>query len=79
MSNKPEREFRVGQVKATIWSRERIGVKDQNAKAYSVSIQKSYQDDNGNWKNSTSFFPDDLPKLQLVLAKAYEYVMLKSD
>ncbi|MBI9018553.1 MAG: hypothetical protein JEZ07_14975 [Phycisphaerae bacterium] len=72
MQTKPEKEYRAGQIKTSIWAKT-----NNNSRIYSVTIQKSYQDKNNNWKHSTTFFKDDIPKLQLVLTKAYEYITLK--
>ncbi len=44
---------------------------------YSIRIQKRFRQDDGEWKNTDYFFPEELPRLQLVTAKAFEYVSLK--
>jgi len=46
--------------------------------ADSITLNKRYQDqDSGDWKDSSSFFPDDLPRLRLLLDKAYEHLVLR--
>ena len=75
-NNKPVKEFRAGQIKATIWENEKKNGKGETVKYKSVNIEKSYKDDDGNWKTSNTFFREDIPKLQLVAAKAFEYISL---
>ena len=41
-------------------------------------MNKRYRDqETGDWRDSNSFFPDDLPRLRLLLDKAYEFLMLR--
>ncbi len=73
----PEKEYRAGTICAAVWRKE---VTHQGRKwvEYSVRIQKRYKDErSGEWKTTTYFRPDDLPKLMLVTSKAYEHVALK--
>ena len=75
MLNEPEKTFRAVNVEAAVWlnETEKDGKKIRN---FSVTIQKSYKDDDGNWKTTKTFFRDDLPKLRLVIDKAYEFIAL---
>jgi len=42
----------------------------------SVQLQKRYKDKaDGKWKTANTYFPEDLPRIQLALAKAYEWIM----
>ena len=74
----PLKEFRAGAVRASVWRRE-VPTSD-NARTivqHSVRIQKRYRDaKNGEWKDTEYYFQNDLPKLALVVRKAYEYVTL---
>jgi len=46
-------------------------------KPYSLRPQNLYRwKGTGEWKTTEYYFPEDLPKLMLVLQKAYEYVAL---
>jgi len=73
---KPEIEFRAGTISVAVWRNDsdRDGVSQIR---YSFRFNKRYKDKQGEWQDSDCYFPEDLPKLQLVLAKAYEYVTLK--
>ena len=81
MENRPpEKEFRAGLVKASVWENEKQNDKGDTVTYFSVKIEKSYKtkDDKGNdiWKTSNTYFREDIPKLQLVAAKAFEYIAL---
>ena len=71
----PVKEFKSGGVSATIWENEgeRNG---ENVVRHSVQVQKRYRDRDGEWKNSSSFFESDLPRVLLVVQKAYEHIAL---
>jgi hypothetical protein len=74
--NRPVKEFRAGGIRASIWS-SRV---DRNGKAhtrFSVRIEKRSRDENGTWQTSSTLFPNDLPRVQLVAAKAFEFIGLK--
>ena len=74
--NKPENKFRAGQISATIWSNE----KESNGKKFDVKtiqIVKSYTTDDGKtWNDTNSFNVQDLAKLEVVVQKAKEYLLL---
>ena len=73
--NQPVKRLRVGGVSASVWRNE-TQQKGQAVVTHSVSIQKRYRDGSGQWQTSGSFFMDDLPKLELVVRKAYEFLAL---
>jgi len=74
----PAKEFRAGGVSASIWHNET----EQDGRTivqHSVRINKRYRDpQTGDWRDSDYFFANDLPRLRLVLAKAYEHIVLKT-
>ena len=75
-ANLPEMKFKAGAISATVW-RNTIKRKDgSDADVRSVTFQRSYQDKEGAWKNTSSLRAMDLPKAALVLNKAYEYIVL---
>ncbi len=73
--NQPVKKFRAGGVTATIW-RNDVQQDGQTVVRHSVTVQKRYRDRDGSWKDSSSFFVNDLPRLELVVRKAYEYLAL---
>ena len=74
--DKPKKEFRAGRVRATIWENE-IEKDGQIRQMDSVRVEGTYRDGEGNWHASSSFLRGDLPKLELVVRKAYEYLALR--
>lgn len=74
-TQKPVKTFRSRGIQASIWKNEKL--RDGEAVVdYSISIRKQYRKD-GEYLKTDCFFPDDLPRLQLVARKAYEYISLK--
>ncbi len=74
--NKPIKTYRAGRIQASIWKNE----KERNGQTmlqHSIRIQKQFKKEDGEYQNTDYFFPDDLPKLNLVSQKAYEYIKLK--
>ena len=43
-----------------------------------VVIERSYKDNNNEWKNTKSFRVNDLPKVAMLINKAYEYLVVQS-
>ena len=72
----PIKVIRVGTISASVWRNE-VEKNGATVVRHSVRIQKRFRQDDGEWKNTDYFFPEDLPKLQLVAAKAFEFVSLK--
>lgn len=76
----PEEEIRVGgTITTSIWRHE-TQRGDRTVVNYNVQLQKRYFDKaDQTWKTSTTFFPDELPRAQLALQRAYEYIMIQSN
>ncbi|MFH0955012.1 MAG: hypothetical protein V1777_02825 [Candidatus Micrarchaeota archaeon] len=70
----PIQKISVAGITAAIW--ENAG--KEGKPYFSVSIEKRYKTESGEWKSSSSFKPADLPKAVLALQKAYEFVMLQN-
>ena len=75
----PVKTIRAGAVSASIWENADPQPDGTVRMRYSVTTQKRYCDKNGNFQNSDSYFPNDLPKLQLVIQKAFEFIILNKD
>lgn len=65
VSNEPVKKFRVGSVTAAVWKSEH---------GYSVTLQKSYRDENGTWQNTTSLFQADVVCAMRALDRAERYI-----
>lgn len=74
---RPVKEFRAGTISASIWTKTAM-VDGRSVDQHNIRIQKRYRDARtGEWKSTSYFQSDDLPKLMLVVGKVYEYVTLK--
>ena len=73
----PIKDFRAGSsIQASIWRNE-VEKDGQMVVRFSVRIQKRFRKQDGEWENTDYYFPEDLPKLQLVAAKSFEFISLK--
>lgn len=75
----PDKKFRAGAISATIWTNETKNDKGEPVSYKTISFARNYMDKEGNWQSTNSLRVADLPKAQLVIAKAYEYVALSDD
>ena len=78
MSNKPEKIFQHGSLKAAIFANDR----EKDGRFFtvkSVSFQKLYRDRDGVLKTTASLDIDDLPKAVVVLQKAYDYLTVRQE
>jgi hypothetical protein len=74
--SKPERVFKMGPVRASIFQ----NTAHKNGKDIQfpkVVLEVRYRDQSGEWKGTNSLSLNDLPKAILALQKAYEYLMEK--
>lgn len=72
----PEKKFSAGTISVAIWNnaREKDGEKIEY---HTISIERSYKDKNEKWQTSGSFCVGDLPKVEALARKAYEFLMIK--
>jgi hypothetical protein len=68
---KPKKVYRAGLIHLNVWENS-----TQEGVMKSFSISRAYKDKNDNWQHTTSFKLSDLPKLKLLVEKAYEENML---
>lgn len=74
--NQPEKKFRAGVISATVWKNVGMSQKTGHPTEYrTISLQRSYTDKDGSWKNTASFRINDLPKAAVVLNQAYEFLV----
>jgi len=76
-NNKPEKHFRFGGIRASVWCDMRKGPTGQSFESRSVTIDRAYKDANGEWKHSSSLKENDVPKAVAALQKAYEFMTQK--
>ena len=73
-AQKPEKNFRVGGVRAAVWNWTNTTKFGRSFAQRKVVLDRSYRDNEGNWKNTNSYAANDIPKAILALSKAYEYL-----
>jgi hypothetical protein len=66
----PVAKLRIGLINANIWQR----VTDEDA-FYSVSFERRYRDNDGNWQSTHSYNADDLLILAKLADKAHTEIM----
>ena len=75
--NLPEKKFRAGALSATVWLNRGQKATGEATEYKTISIERSYTDKEGKWQSTNSLRINDLPKAQVVLQKAYEFVVFK--
>ena len=78
MPNKPEKVFKVGAARASVF-RNIITHNGKNVSLAKVILEVRYRDRNGNWQGTHSLSLNELPKAILALQKAYDYLMTPAD
>ena len=78
--NRPVATYRAGPVSASVWSNTTTTDSGESAERLSVSIQKRIQDpQTKEYRTVQSYFDRDLPRLQMVAQKAFEFIVLRSE
>jgi hypothetical protein len=67
--NKPVKQFRIGLISAAVWRREAGG-----NTFHSVTIDRSYKDEDGNWQRTNSYDVGDLFIVKLLAEKAAQFL-----
>lgn len=72
--NQPLQKYRAGAISATVWLNQA-----EKGQFKTVSLERGYKDKEGVWKNTNTLRLNDLPKAQLVLQKAYEFIAMDAE
>jgi hypothetical protein len=73
-SNKPVQAFRMRGISASVFANEVTTDDGRELTRYDVSVQRRYRDGD-EFKTTTSFRRDDLPILQLLARRAWEFIV----
>ncbi|MBI4143783.1 hypothetical protein HY486_00865 [Candidatus Woesearchaeota archaeon] len=73
-TNGPAKKFKAGAIRANVWKNI-----VENGEYYTVSLDRSYKDKEGNWKNTSTLRANDLPKATLVLGEAFKFVTMQPE
>lgn len=74
--NNPIRVFQCGPVKAAIWADSKV-IDNAVVEVHSIKIDRSYKDGE-EWKHTSAFNAEDLPKVALVANELYKFIRLRS-
>lgn len=74
---RPIRVIRCGAVQAAIWVDHRV-IHDAVVKIHSIRITKNYRQGD-EWKSTTTFTTEDLPKVGIVATEAYRFLRLRTE
>ena len=72
---KPEKRFRCGGCEAAVFENE-ITRGGKAVKVKKTAIQKRYKSATQGWQTTYSLDVNDIPKMILVLSRAYEYLVM---
>ena len=75
--NVPEKKFRAGAISVTVWKNKSKSRQGEEIEYRTISIDRNYKDNEGAWQSTNSLRINDVPKANIALQKAYEYIVLK--
>ena len=76
-NTRPVKTITSGNIEASVW-RKHLKKDGRNVLRHSVQIQKQYRKRGGNYENTNLYFPNELPKLILVVQEAFKFVTLRA-
>ena len=80
MGNRPIKKYRSGQLEAAVWFNERKLKDDTIVGFKTVSLRKSWKDDEGTWRDATlQLRKQDIPRIIVLMNKVMEELLLAQD
>jgi len=73
---KPLKEFASASIRAVIWENEREK-NGQKFTTHTVRVERRYRDENSEWQGTNGFRKNDLPNVELVVRKAFEFLTMR--
>jgi len=74
---KPVKKIKVGAIDAAVWKNTIKPAKtDAEIVSLSVTMERRYKDQDGQWQGTNSYRINDIPKAVLALQKAYEFIAM---
>ena len=74
MGNKPIKRFSDRLLSVCVWKNKGISRDGEETEFHTVSVSRSYKDRNGEFKNTNSLRPDDLPAVRELLQQAENFL-----
>ena len=78
-NTKPIKKFQAGGLSAAVWKNPVKLGNGSDGNMLSVTLDRRYKDNQGEWQSSSSYRLNDLPKAVLVLTQAYAFVATAGD
>lgn len=76
-NDRPIREFRSRGLKVAVWENQ-TEQDGQTVVQHSLTTQKRYRDrQTGEWKDSSTLFPDDILRMARLLERAYDWIEMR--
>ncbi len=75
----PELKLKAGAISLAVWNNTGQNSSGEATSYKTISIDRSYKDKKGDWQKTNSLRVSDLPKVALILSKAYEHLILNAD
>jgi len=76
-AKQPECSFRAGGVRASVWKWTDTTKDGKTFERLKVLLERTYRDAAGEWKSTSSYGANDVPKAILALSRAYAYLQDK--
>ena len=67
-------KFRFSPVTACVW----VSENESGDEVYTITLRKVYKDKLGDWKETTSFKVEDLPRAMVAMGNAYEFIAMNN-
>ncbi len=77
--NTPEKKFKAGSVVVTVWNNKAKNKLGNTVEFKTITAQRSYKSKDGDWKSTNTFRVKDIPKIIMLLNKAFEYNFLNEN
>ena len=72
--NHPEKKFSTGALTATIWKNE-----GKEGTFNTISVERRFKDKKDEWQSTSTLRVNDLPKVAVLVNKAFEHLVLKEE
>lgn len=73
-TNKPQHKLTAGAIDLAIWMNV-VDTPTGRAEVLKAQVERRYKANDGSYKSTTSFGINDIPRVQYLLAKAYDYIL----
>ena len=74
MGNKPVKRFSDRLLSVCIWKNKGTGRDGEETEFHTVSVSRGYKDRSGEFKNTNSLRPEDLPAVRELLTQAEDFL-----